>query len=329
MDVETIYGSSLKEADAVYACQFDGQGGMTPIDMNGVATPVQPFWQHLDYRNPKSYRWLMDTDLLPETVKAGLAGESLRPKIMRTGDGTMITFRTINNSESERPDQLVVFRIYINSQIIISSRHRKVHSLEQVLSDLQNGIGAKTTGHWLVEMVDAITDEVGNFIEDLHDNLIELENMILEQRIPGRGGLALLRKQLIILRRYMAPQRDVFARLASEKLLWMSDEDRYRMQEISDRLGRELDDLDGCIARTAIISDEITSMMADAMNRRTYTMSLLAMIFLPTTFLTGLFGVNLGGIPGNEYYLGFAIFCLLLFGLVLFVAWWLKKSKWL
>ncbi|WP_323836744.1 zinc transporter ZntB [Photorhabdus africana] len=327
--METIYGSSLREADAVYACQFDGQGGMTPIDMDGLATPAQPFWQHLDYRNPKSYRWLMDTDLLPETVKAGLAGESLRPKIMRTGDGMMITLRTINNSESERPDQLVVFRIYINSQIVISSRHRKVYSLEQVLSDLQNGIGAKTTGHWLVEMVDAITDEVGNFIEDLHDNLIELENRVLDQRIPGRGGLALLRKQLIILRRYMAPQRDVFARLASERLLWMSDEDRYRMQEISDRLGRELDDLDGCIARTAIISDEITSMMADAMNRRTYTMSLLAMIFLPTTFLTGLFGVNLGGIPGNEYYLGFAIFCLLLFGLVLFVAWWLKKSKWL
>ncbi|WP_350306118.1 zinc transporter ZntB [Photorhabdus viridis] len=327
--METIYGSSFKDADAVYTCQFDGQGGMTPIEMNALATPAQPFWQHLDYRNPKSYRWIIETDLLPESVKTGLAGESLRPKIIRTGDGTMITLRTINNNESERPDQLVVFRIYINSKIVISSRHRKVHSLEQVLSDLQNGIGAQTTGHWLVDMVDAITDEVGNFIEDLHDNLIELENMILEQRIPGRGGLALLCKQLIVLRRYMAPQRDVFARLASERLPWMSDEDRRRMQEISERLGRELDDLDGCIARTAIISDEITSMMADAMNRRTYVMSLFAMVFLPTTFLTGLFGVNLGGIPGNEYYLGFSIFCLLLLGLIIFVAWWLKRSRWL
>ncbi len=329
LDVETIYGSLLKDADAVYACQFDGKGGITPIDINVSATPAQPFWQHLDYHNTKSYQWIMDTNLLPEPIKAGLAGESLRPKVIRTGNGTMITLRTINNNESERPDQLVTFRIYINAKIIISSRHRKVHSLEQVLSDLQNGIGAKTTGHWLVEMIDAITDEVGNFIEDLHDNLIELENMTLEQQMPGRGELALLRKQLIILRRYMAPQRDVFSRLASEKFPWMSDEDRRRMQEISDRLGRELDDLDGCIARTAIIADEIASMLADAMNRRTYTMSLLAMIFLPTTFLTGLFGVNLGGIPGNEYYLGFSIFCLLLLGLILFVAWWLRRSKWL
>ncbi|HGE7242775.1 TPA: CorA family divalent cation transporter, partial [Serratia marcescens] len=130
-------------------------------------------------------------------------------------------------------------------------------------------------------------------------------------------------------RRYMAPQRDVFARLASDRLPWMSDDDRRRMQDIADRLGRGLDDLDGSIARTAILSDEITTVMADAMNRRTYTMSLLAMVFLPTTFLTGLFGVNLGGIPGGGNPFGFAAFCLMLVGLVLGVAWWLKRSRWL
>ncbi|HGE6938693.1 TPA: CorA family divalent cation transporter, partial [Serratia marcescens] len=53
------------------------------------------------------------------------------------------------------------------------------------------------------------------------------------------------------------------------------------------------------------------------------------MVFLPTTFLTGLFGVNLGGIPGGGNPFGFAAFCLMLVGLVLGVAWWLKRSRWL
>jgi len=69
--------------------------------------------------------------------------------------------------------------------------------------------------------------------------------------------------------------------------------------------------------------------MAEAMNRRTYTMSLLAMIFLPTTFLTGLFGVNLGGIPGANWHLGFSMFCLLLMIMIVGVAWWLKRRRWL
>ncbi|GAB7208047.1 hypothetical protein OS21_45460 [Dickeya oryzae] len=50
---------------------------------------------------------------------------------------------------------------------------------------------------------------------------------------------------------------------------------------------------------------------------------------MPTTFLTGLFGVNLGGIPGANSGIGFGVFCLMLVLLVGGVAWWLKRSKWL
>ncbi|MDC9613820.1 zinc transporter ZntB [Xenorhabdus khoisanae] len=327
--METIYGSVFKGSNAIYSCQLNGKGGMVTFGENSLATTEQPFWQHLDYKNQESHQWLMSTTLLTLPVKEGLMNESIRPKMLRTGEGTLITLRSVNRNDNARPDHLVSFRIYVNDRIIISSRHRKIHSIDQVLDDLHNGVGAKSTGHWLVEIAGAMTDEVNDFIEELHDNLIELEDNILEQKVPGRGELVLLRKQLIVLRRYMAPQRDVFIRLASERLPWMSDEEHRLMQEIADRLGRGLDDLDSCIARTAVLADEIASMMADAMNRRSYIMSLLAMIFLPTTFLTGLFGVNLGGIPGNTYQFGFGLFSLFLSVLIVIFAWWLRRSKWL
>ncbi|MBD2779155.1 zinc transporter ZntB [Xenorhabdus sp. 42] len=327
--METIYGSVFKGSDAVYSCQLNGKGGTVAFGEDSLATAEQPFWQHFDYKNQASYQWLMNTTLLPPSVKEGLLSESIRPKVLRTGEGTLITLRSVNRNNNARPDHLVSFRIYINDKVIISSRHRKIHSIDQVLDDLHNGVGAKNTGHWLIEIADAMTDEVNDFIEELHDNLIELEDGILEQKIPGRGELVLLRKQLIVLRRYMAPQRDVFTRLANERLPWMSDDERHLMQEVADRLGRGLDDLDGCIARTAVLADEITSMMADAMNRRTYMMSLLAMIFLPSTFLTGLFGVNLGGIPGSAYQFGFLLFSLLLSVLIAIFWWWLRRTKWL
>lgn len=138
----------------------------------------------------------------------------------------------------------------------------------------------------------------------------------------------LLRKQLIVMRRYMAPQRDVYARLASERLPWMSDDQRRRMQDIADRLGRGLDEIDACIARTGVMADEIAQVMQENLARRTYTMSLMAMVFLPSTFLTGLFGVNLGGssaVDGNSIF----NFCILLVVLIGGVALWLHRSKWL
>jgi len=327
--MDVIEGQTVQVSDAVYAYQFDGKGGVTPIDNEAAITSEKPCWLHLDYAHPASAQWLNTTPLLPDSVREALAGESTRPRVSRLGDGTMITLRAINFNADSRPDQLVTFRVYMTDRLIVSTRHRKVYSIDEVVNDLQSGTGPINSGDWLVEISDALTDHASEFIEDLHDKIIDLEDALLEQQIPERGQLALIRKQLIVLRRYMAPQRDVYSRLASERLPWMENDDRRRMQDISDRLGRALDDLDSSIARTAVLSDEITTVMADAMNRRTYTMSLLAMVFLPTTFLTGLFGVNLGGIPGNTDNYGFAVFCLMLVGLVLGVAWWLKRSRWL
>lgn len=327
--MDVIKGEELQVSDAVYAYQLDGKGGVSVIEENSVASTENPCWLHLDYSLPNSEKWINSTPLLPDNAREALCGESIRPKVLRMGDGTLITLRSVNLNANARPDQLVTIRVYLTDKMIISTRHRKVFSMNEIINDMQHGSGPTDTGSWLVEMCDGLTDLTSDFIEDLHDKIIDFEDALMDQQLPERGQMALLRKQLIVLRRYMGPQRDVFARLASERLPWMTDDERRRMQEISDRLGRGLDDLDASIARTAVVSDEISSLMADALNRRTYTMSLLAMVFLPTTFLTGLFGVNLGGIPGSTYHWSFDIFCGLLVVLVASVALWMKRSKWL
>jgi zinc transporter len=137
-----------------------------------------------------------------------------------------------------------------------------------------------------------------------------------------------IRRQLIVLRRYLAPQRDVFSRLANEKISWLESDDLRHLQEIADRMGRWLEDLDASIARTSLLADEINALMTEAMNRRTYIMSLFAMVFLPLSFFTGLLGVNLGGIPGADSPWGFLNFCLLLLTIAGGILLWLKLRKW-
>ena len=106
----------------------------------------------------------------------------------------------------------------------------------------------------------------------------------------------------------MAPQRDVYARLASERLPWMSDDQRRRMQDIADRLGRGLDEIDACIARTGVMADEIAQVMQENLASSYLYNVIDGNGLLPSTFLTGLFGVNLGGIPGGGWQFGFSIF---------------------
>ncbi|WLI77471.1 zinc transporter ZntB [Kosakonia sp. H02] len=327
--MEAIKGVDVKVPDAVFAWLLDGKGGVKPLEESDEITARTPCWVHLNYTNQESAQWLETTPVLPNSVRNALAGESTRPRVNRLGEGTLITLRCINGSTDERPDQLVAVRVYMDERMIVSTRQRKVLALDDVVSELENDSGPADCGSWLVDVCDSLTDHANEFIESLHDRIIDLEDDLLDQQIPARGILALLRKQLIVMRRYMAPQRDVFARLASERLPWMNDDQRRRMQDIADRLGRGLDEIDSCIARTGVMTDEITQVMQESLARRTYTMSLMAMVFLPSTFLTGLFGVNLGGIPGGGWHLGFALFCVMLAVLIGGVTWWLHRSKWL
>ncbi|NDJ57807.1 zinc transporter ZntB [Enterobacteriaceae bacterium 4M9] len=327
--MESITGAELNVPDAVFAWQLDGKGGVHDISPDDVYDKSHPCWLHLDYTQAESAQWLATTALLPNAVREALAGESNRPRVSRQGDGTLITLRCINGSTNERPEQLVAVRVYIDEHLIVSTRRRRVLALDDVVGDLEEGTGPVNSGSWLVEVCDALTDHASEFIEDLHDKIMDLEDDLLDQQVPPRGALALIRKQLIVMRRYMAPQRDVYARLASERLNWMNDDERRRMQDIADRLGRGLDEIDACIARTAVMADEIAQLMQESLTRRSYTMSVMAMIFLPSTLVTGLFGVNLGGIPGNEWRYGFSLFTLLLVLLMSGVIWWLRRGKWL
>ena len=284
---------------------------------------------HLDYSSPHAYEWIKKTPLLPDGVRDSLQGESSRPKLVKANGGMLLTLRCINANEGQRPDHMVAIRFYISDRIIVSTRRRRVHAVEAIVEDLAKRMGPLNTADWLVDLCEHITEQAGDFIDELQERIALLEEHLLSERAIHRGDLADIRRQLIVSRRYLAPQRDLFSRLANEKVGWLEADDLRRLQEIADRLGRWLEDLDSSIARTSLLADELNARLTEAMTRRTYIMSLMAMVFLPATFLTGLFGVNLGGIPGGGSEVGFLVFVSSLIALIGGLAVWLWHHRWL
>lgn len=315
-------------SDVIYGLTLDGRGGMQPLVAGSEIPAKQPGWLHLDYGNPEAARWLLQTPLLGDAARESLLGQSNRPKLVRMGETVLLILRGINHNKDHRPEEMVALRIYITPDLIISSRRRPLLSEQDVFNQLKLGGGADTPADWLVEICDALTDRAGEFVEELHDQILDLEEMVLMRDLPANGRLALIRKQLIMIRRYLSPQRDLVARLANEKISWLDEDDRRRLLDIADRLRRWLDDLDAGVARTAVLADEINNLMAEATNRRAYQMSVMALLFLPASFLTGLFGINLGGIPGAESPTAFWIFCGSLVALATGLAVWLKHRRW-
>ena len=72
----------------------------------------------------------------------------------------------------------------------------------------------------------------------------------------------------------------------------------------------------------------MTNILTARLNRNTYAFSIIAAIFLPLSFLTGLLGINIPGIPGEEDPEAFLVFCGILAGVVLVQVAIFKKLRW-
>lgn len=142
-----------------------------------------------------------------------------------------------------------------------------------------------------------------------------------------RPKLGALRRQAIAMRRYVAPQRDTVGRLQAEKVSWLSDIDRARLREGADRITRYVEDLDSARDRVAVTQEELNNRLAEEMNQTMYRLTVVAAIFLPLGLLTGLLGINVGGIPGTESPYAFALVCFLLVVIALFLAAWFRSKR--
>jgi zinc transporter len=127
----------------------------------------------------------------------------------------------------------------------------------------------------------------------------------------------------------MAPQREAMNRLAGLDTDLINPNQRARLREVADRTMRYVEDLDAVRDRTAVLQDELTTHMSEQMNRTMYLLTVVATIMLPLGFLTGLLGVNVGGIPGADSPWAFAIFCGLLAVLVGVEVAVLKRLRWI
>ena len=316
----------------IHAYLLDGAGGGRRLEMEDIEswTPEQGvLWTHFDYTNEDAQQWLRDSAGLEELVADALLTEETRPRATPIDDGLLVALRAINMNPGAEPDDMVAIRLWVVNERIVSTRERVFFSARDIAEQLDAGKGPADAADFLVALADRIVWRISDTVDQCEDLVADLEDQVLDESSSSlRFDLATLRRQTITLRRYLAPQRDAFAKLITEKIAWFDDDSRMRIREVSDRLIRNIEDLDAVRERAAVTQEELLSRLSDQMNTRIYVLSVVAAIFLPLGFLTGLLGVNVGGIPGTENPWAFLLFVLFLVGIVVAQMLLFRHKKW-
>jgi zinc transporter len=319
----------------VHALVLDGNGGARSIartELDGLQLePHESVWLHWDRGHPQTQTWLRTASGLSEFVCDLMLEENTRPRLLPLPSDELLLFlRGVNLNPGAEPEDMVSVRIFAAAQQVISLRLRSLRATDELIELLNQGKGPKTASELLLYLAQLLTDKVQAVVTELTELVDDMEERIDadERYMPEHGNMVHIRRRAAGLRRFLAPQREIYAQLTRSKMPWFVDDDADYWNELNNSLTRYLEELELTRERVGLVLEAEDRRLNERMNRTMYRFGIVTGIFLPMSFITGLLGVNVGGIPGASNPHGFLIACVLM----VFAAmgqWWLfRRLRW-
>lgn len=283
----------------LHAYEITADGTAIPV-ADGALTGPPPAgawrWVHLLRTEADAEQILGDLGLPEATVEA-MTVEETRPRTWVQGPRTLLVLRGVNLNEDVGDHPLIALRLCLSERMVITCIKFRFRALEDLVNRCESGEAPPTPAAFVVDLVDGLSGRFANRIVDLDDTLEAIEG---DDAADRDDRLTVLRRDLVPLGRFMTPQREALHRLASTPPSWVSPGDREAMADIENEFTRLIEHLRELEVRALLLKEELAAETAAIQARNTYLISILAALFVPLSFITGLLGMNVAGIPGSE-----------------------------
>ncbi|WP_375402241.1 CorA family divalent cation transporter [uncultured Sphingomonas sp.] len=272
------------------------------VDIAAALDPIPELvWVHLFTIDDDARSWLADhAKLSPQTVEALTAPET-RPRCDQWEGGALVNLRgRTDQEEVVGTDLLASLRIWATHGRIFSVTRTQLHALDAIEACVAAD-KIHDPGDLIAEFAAAITSDLDPHVAELGDRLDMCEESLEGTRIfELRRQVTRVRSTAIGYRRFLGPQRDALEKLAGLPGDWLAADDRVHLSAAADRAARMAEELEAIRERSAVVHDALTDMRAEQLDQRGLILSVAALIFLPLTFLTGLYGMNVEGLRGAK-----------------------------
>ena len=254
-------------------------------------------WIHADGWREDAQSIVSRCDHMPHAALSALLAQETRPRCTLMAHGALINLRGLGADEEAGGDPLVSIRLWAEHARVTTVSYRPLAAMEPVVKQMLAG-QIRDPGDLIAAFAQEITEALDPEVAQLGDDLDEIESAMNDSGAAEvRRQVSEIRASAISYRRFIAPQRQALERLSAADATWLHPDDRLHLQEAADRCARMAEELEAVRERSALAHEELTDLRAEQMNRQALIISVVALVFLPLTFLTGLLGMNVNGIP--------------------------------
>jgi zinc transporter len=274
------------------------------IDLSAIdATqpPTTPLWLHFNVNDTRARHWIQSCQWLAPDVRDSLLSSDHNIRLENSGNGIIGALADVFADE---PDAFGRFNMYLDPSCFITGRRHPLAGVALLHQDLTRGMIIESTSVLFRRLLAHLAGKFGVIVAEYVNLIDEVEDRVFagEHHI----NLGQHRRTMVRMRRQVSTNRHALADLCEQVPPYWGKQEAKDLRRLTTAFGVVAQDLELVEERARLLNEEIDSRVAGQTNRNLYFVSVVAAVCLPITLISGVFGMNVGGLPWVDDDNGFA-----------------------
>jgi len=267
-------------------------------------------WIDIEAADDEGRRWLESRSGLGDPIIRRLLEPAPATFWRRFGQGLHFHVRAPVPAGDSSTIRTVDCGFWLEPGRIITVRHGTVPALDRAAEACSTGAGPSNSWELIVFVLSEGLSRLEQSLHELTATIDQLEDDVLNAAgDPPIHRVGELQKQLAFARRFRLPLANMISFISSQSGSAIDGALREELEGIGNIIAQYRELLDVSIDRASALQGQIRDQLSDSMNKATYRFTWVATVFLPLSFLTGLLGINVAGIPGDHDPMAFWLVC--------------------
>jgi zinc transporter len=256
-------------------------------------------WLHVKTADVKVRHWMETSDDIPEHIAEFLLSSDTHPCLHTTANGAYGTLADLKMEIGDTGTEKGALHFFLDGNRLLTLRTQPLCSTNMLRQKVLDGALFDNPMELFAELLRCLADGFDARVASLNDKVDDIEESVLSDRRPeDRSELSAIRRQLAELRRHITPERRLLNQLNRLRPAWVPTAALEELNHALDELNELHLTLEALYERAKLLQEEIASQMSEQMNRNLMALSILTALLMPATLVSGIFGMNVAGLPG-------------------------------
>lgn len=301
-----------------------------------IGVQDEKFTQWIDIRgvhDAKLLELIGEKFTVHNLILEDIANVDQRPKFEEFKNGNFFVMKALSFDHNEIKIKYEQVAFFFREGLLISFQEAETDlfsSVRERLSNSKGRIRQRNSDYLTYALIDTLVDNYYQLLDDIESNIDKLEERIIKDPDKSiKTSIHHLKKELLVSRKSISPLREAISKFSKSESSSVQEETKMFIRDLYDHTIQVLDMVESYRDTINGLQDLYLSEISYKMNQVMQILTIISVIFVPLTFLAGIYGMNFDILPELHWKYGYLYFWIFSIIILILLLWYFRRKKWL